>query len=130
LSISVTKRSEDYAKWYTDVVQKAEMADYGPVKGTMVIRPYGFALWENIKAIADRMFKETGHVNAYFPMFIPESYMHKEAEHVEGLPRNVLSLHMAAEKNWTNRYISVPHLKQSSGPCIKNGSNPIAICPC
>jgi len=84
LSISVTKRSEDYAKWYTDVVQKAEMADYGPVKGTMVIRPYGFALWENIKAIADRMFKETGHVNAYFPMFIPESYMHKEAEHVEG----------------------------------------------
>ncbi|MBU0545465.1 MAG: proline--tRNA ligase, partial [Proteobacteria bacterium] len=84
MSISVTKRSEDYAKWYTDVVQKAEMADYGPVKGTMVIRPYGFALWENIKAVADRMFKETGHVNAYFPMFIPESYMHKEAEHVEG----------------------------------------------
>ncbi|MDO9548638.1 MAG: proline--tRNA ligase [Candidatus Marinimicrobia bacterium] len=84
MSISVTKRSEDYAKWYTDVVQKAEMADYGPVKGTMVIRPYGFALWENIKAVADRMFKETGHVNAYFPMFIPESYMHKEAEHVAG----------------------------------------------
>jgi len=84
LSISVTKRSEDYAKWYTDVVQKAELADYGPVKGTMVIRPYGYALWENIKTIADRMFKETGHVNAYFPMFIPESYMHKEAEHVKG----------------------------------------------
>ncbi|MBU1872421.1 proline--tRNA ligase, partial [bacterium] len=84
MSVSVTKRSEDYAKWYTDVVQKAEMADYGPVKGTMVIRPYGFALWENIKAVADRMFKETGHVNAYFPMFIPESYMHKEAEHVKG----------------------------------------------
>ena len=84
MSISVTKRSEDYAKWYTDVVQKAELADYGPVKGTMVIRPYGYALWENIKIIADRMFKATGHVNAYFPMFIPESYMHKEAEHVEG----------------------------------------------
>jgi len=84
LSISVTKRSEDYAKWYTDVVLKAEMADYGPVKGTMVIRPYGYALWENIRNIADRMFKETGHVNAYFPLFIPESFMHKEAEHVEG----------------------------------------------
>lgn len=84
MSISVTKRSADYARWYTDVVQKAELADYGPVKGTMVIRPYGYALWENIRNIADRMFKETGHVNAYFPMFIPESFMHKEAEHVEG----------------------------------------------
>ncbi|HOG76466.1 MAG TPA: proline--tRNA ligase, partial [Candidatus Marinimicrobia bacterium] len=84
MSISVTKRSEDYAKWYTDVVLKAEMADYGPVKGTMVIRPYGYAIWENIQSIADRMFKETGHVNAYFPMFIPESYMKREAEHVEG----------------------------------------------
>jgi prolyl-tRNA synthetase len=84
LSISVTKLSEDYARWYTDVVKKAELADYGPVKGTMVIRPYGYALWENIRNIADRMFKETGHVNAYFPMFIPESYMKKEAEHVAG----------------------------------------------
>jgi len=84
VSISVTKRSVDYAKWYTDVVLKAEMADYGPVKGTMVIRPYGYAIWENIQDIANRMFKETGHVNAYFPMFIPESYMKREAEHVEG----------------------------------------------
>jgi prolyl-tRNA synthetase len=84
VSISVTKRSTDYARWYTDVVQKAELADYGPVKGTMVIRPYGYALWENIQKAADRMFKETGHVNAYFPMFIPESYMRKESEHVAG----------------------------------------------
>ncbi len=84
MSISVTKRSEDYAKWYTDVVQKAELADYGPVKGTMVIRPYGYALWENIRDIADRMFKASGHVNAYFPLFIPESYLKREAEHVEG----------------------------------------------
>lgn len=84
MSISVTKRSEDYARWYTDVVQKAELADYGPVKGTMVIRPYGYAIWENIRDIADRMFKATGHVNAYFPLFIPESFMRKEAEHVAG----------------------------------------------
>jgi len=84
MSISVTKRSKDYAKWYTDVVLKAEMAEYGPVKGTMIIRPYGYAIWENIRDIADRKFRETGHVNAYFPMFIPESYMKKEAEHVEG----------------------------------------------
>jgi prolyl-tRNA synthetase len=84
VSISITKRSTDYARWYTDVVQKAELADYGPVKGTMVIRPYGYALWENIQKAADQMFKETGHVNAYFPMFIPESYMRKESEHVAG----------------------------------------------
>jgi len=84
VSISVTKRSIDYARWYTDVVQKAELADYGPVKGTMVIRPYGYAIWENIRDIADKLFKATGHVNAYFPLFIPESFMKKEAEHVAG----------------------------------------------
>jgi len=84
LSIKVTKRSEDYSRWYTDVVQKAELADYGPAKGTMVIRPYGYAIWENIRNIADRKFKETGHVNAYFPLLIPESFMKKEAEHIEG----------------------------------------------
>lgn len=80
----VTKQSVDFAKWYTDVVLKTELADYGPVKGTMVIRPYGYALWENIRNIADEMFKKSGHVNAYFPMFIPESFFKKEAEHVKG----------------------------------------------
>lgn len=84
MSKGVTPQSQDYAKWYTDVVQKAELADYSPVKGCMVIRPYGYALWENIKANLDRMFKETGHVNAYFPMLIPESFLKKEADHVEG----------------------------------------------
>ncbi len=80
----VTKQSVDFAKWYTDVVLKTELADYGPVKGTMVIRPYGYALWENIRNIVDEMFKKSGHVNAYFPMFIPESFLKKEAEHVKG----------------------------------------------
>jgi prolyl-tRNA synthetase len=84
MSKGVTPQSQDYAKWYTDVVQKAELADYSPVKGSMVIRPYGYALWENIKENLDRMFKETGHVNAYFPLLIPESFLKKEAEHVEG----------------------------------------------
>ena len=87
MSKGVTKQTEDYAKWYTDVVLKGELADYGPVKGTMVIRPYGYALWENIRDIADRMFKETGHVNAYFPMFIPKSFMSREAAHVEGFAK-------------------------------------------
>lgn len=84
MSKGVTPQSRDYAKWYTDVVQKAELADYSPVKGCMVIRPYGYALWENIKNALDAMFKATGHVNAYFPMLIPESFLKKEAEHVEG----------------------------------------------
>jgi len=80
----VTPRSEDYSRWYTDVVQMAELADYAPVKGCMVIRPYGYALWEAIREGLDRRFKATGHQNAYFPLFIPESFIRKEAEHVEG----------------------------------------------
>lgn len=84
MSLAVTPRSEDYSRWYTDVVQKAELADYSPVKGCMVIRPNGYAIWENIQKVLDRMIKETGARNAYFPLFIPESFLHKEAEHVEG----------------------------------------------
>jgi prolyl-tRNA synthetase len=80
----VTPRSKDYSRWYTDVIQKAELADYSPVKGCMVIRPYGYTLWEHIQQGLDRRFKATGHVNAYFPLFIPESFIKKEAEHVEG----------------------------------------------
>lgn len=80
----ITKRSEDYSRWYTDVIMQAELADYAPVKGCMVIRPNGYAIWEKIQSVLDRMFKETGHRNAYFPLFIPESFMRKEAEHVEG----------------------------------------------
>ncbi|MGD1995609.1 MAG: proline--tRNA ligase [Anaerolineae bacterium] len=80
----VTPRSEDYSRWYTDVVQMADLADYAPVRGCMVIKPYGYALWENIKGGLDRRFKATGHVNAYFPLFIPMDFLQKEAEHVEG----------------------------------------------
>jgi prolyl-tRNA synthetase len=80
----VTPRSEDYSRWYTDVVQMADLADYAPVKGCMVIKPHGYELWENIKAGLDRRFKATGHVNAYFPLFIPMSFLQKEARHVEG----------------------------------------------
>ncbi len=81
---NLTPRAQDYSRWYNDLVLQAELADYAPVRGCMVIRPLGYALWENIQKELDRMFKETGHVNAYFPLFIPESFMKKEAEHVEG----------------------------------------------
>lgn len=80
----ITKRTQDYSQWYTDVILKAELADYAPVKGCMVIRPYGYAIWENIQAVLDKKFKETGHQNAYFPLFIPMSFLQKETEHVEG----------------------------------------------
>jgi prolyl-tRNA synthetase len=83
----VTPRSEDYARWYTDLVLRAQLADYSPVRGCMVIRPHGYALWENMQRALDGMFKETGHENAYFPLFIPKSFLAREAEHVEGFAK-------------------------------------------
>src|SRR5216110_2156555 len=80
----ITPRSQDFSKWYLDVVRRAELADYSPVKGCMVIRPYGYAIWELIQLALDGRIKATGHVNAYFPLFIPNSLLTKEAEHVEG----------------------------------------------
>jgi prolyl-tRNA synthetase len=85
----ITPRSQDFSKWYLDVVRRAELADYSPVKGCMVIRPYGYAIWELIQQAFDAEFKKTGHVNAYFPLFIPESLLMKEAEHVEGFAPQV-----------------------------------------
>lgn len=80
----VTPQSEDFSQWYLDVIREAELADYAPVKGSMVIRPFGYAIWENIQAALDQRFKATGHKNAYFPLFIPFSFIQKESEHVEG----------------------------------------------
>ena len=86
---SITRMQDDFDRWYVDVVLRAELADYAPVRGCMVIRPYGFALWENVQRALDDMFKRTGHENMYFPLFIPESYFLKEAEHVEGFAPEV-----------------------------------------
>lgn len=83
----ITNRNDDYSQWYLDVVKEAKLADHSPVRGCMVIRPHGFALWENMKAALDTMFKETGHENAYFPLFIPKSFLSKEAQHVEGFAK-------------------------------------------
>lgn len=90
---------QNFPQWYTDVVLKTKLVDYGPVKGTMVIRPYGYAIWENIQREMDKRFKETGHINAYFPMLIPESYLRREAEHVEGFaPEVAVVTHAGGEK--------------------------------
>lgn len=80
----ITPRAQDFSAWYNELIQKAELADYSPVRGCMVIRPNGYAIWEQMQQALDRMFKETGHQNAYFPLFIPQSFLSKEAEHVEG----------------------------------------------
>ncbi len=83
----LTSRSENYSQWYNDLVLKADLAENSAVRGCMVIKPYGYAIWEKIQAELDRMFKETGHVNAYFPLFIPKSFLSKEADHVEGFAK-------------------------------------------
>ncbi|WP_339607458.1 proline--tRNA ligase [uncultured Roseivirga sp.] len=87
MSKGLPKRSEDYSLWYNELVKKADLAENSPVRGCMVIKPYGFSIWEKMQAEIDRMFKETGHVNAYFPLFIPKSYLSKEADHVEGFAK-------------------------------------------
>ncbi|MEX0274045.1 MAG: proline--tRNA ligase [Flavobacteriaceae bacterium] len=84
---NLTSRAEDYSKWYNELVVKADLAENSGVRGCMVIKPYGFAIWEKMQAGLDRMFKETGHENAYFPLFIPKSYLSKEASHVEGFAK-------------------------------------------
>lgn len=84
---AITPRAEDYSQWYIDIVKKANLADNSAVRGCMVIKPYGFGIWENMRDQIDRMFKETGHVNAYFPLFIPKSFLSREAEHVEGFAK-------------------------------------------
>ena len=83
----ITKQSENFSKWYTDVILDTDLADYGPVKGTMVVKPYGFALWTNIRDSLNKMIEDTGHENAYFPLFIPKSFLEKEAKHVEGFAK-------------------------------------------
>ena len=108
MSKGVTPKSENYSKWYTDVITKAELADYGPVKGTMVIRPYGYQIWENLKDSLDKEFKKTGHVNGYFPLFIPKSFLAKEAEHVEGFAKECAIVTHSRLKNNEDKTDLIP----------------------
>ena len=99
----ITSMDEDFAKWYTDIVKKADLIDYSSVKGCMIIRPYGYAIWENIQKILDGRFKETGHENVYMPMFIPESLLNKEKDHVEGFAPEVAWVTMGGSERLTER---------------------------
>ena len=85
----ITSRQENFAKWYTDICRVADLVDYSSVKGSMIIRPYGYAIWENIQKILDQKFKELGHENIQMPMFIPESLLNIEKEHIEGFAPEV-----------------------------------------
>jgi prolyl-tRNA synthetase len=104
----ITPQSQDFSAWYLDVVRRAELADYSPVKGCMVIRPYGYAIWELIQQSLDRRFKETGHVNAYFPLFIPETLIMREAEHVEGFAPQVAWVTRGGDEELAERLIIRP----------------------
>ena len=104
----ITPQSEDFSRWYLDVVRKAELADYSPVKGFMVIRPYGYAIWELIQQELDRRIKATGHVNAYFPLLIPESLLLREAEHVEGFAPQVAWVTKGGTEDLEERLIVRP----------------------
>jgi len=122
-------RAENYPEWYNQVILRAEMADYAPVRGCMVVRPYGWALWENIQQALDQRFKATGHVNAAFPLLIPMSFLEKEKEHVEGFAPELAVVTIGAARNWRSRWSSAPRRRRSSGTCTPSGSSPTAICP-
>ncbi len=102
----ITSRADDFSQWYNDIVMRAELADYSPVKGCMVIRPYGYAIWENVQRLLDKRIKDAGHQNAYFPLFIPESFLSKEADHVEGFaPECAVVTHGGGKKLEENLYV-------------------------
>ena len=126
MSKKITPQSQNYSIWYTDVVRQAGLADHGPVKGTMVIKPYGFMIWENIKNSLDRMIKETGHVNAYFPLFIPKSFFAKEAEHVEGFAKEcAVVTHTKLMINDENKIVVDPESKLEEEVIVRPTSETI-----
>ena len=110
----LTKSEENYSQWYNDLVVKAGLAENSAVRGCMVIKPYGYAIWEKMHEVLDGMFKETGHQNAYFPLFIPKSFFSKEANHVEGLEKNDLGIKSGKYAFCTPVSLNIP----SSTSCI------------
>ena len=125
----ITKQSVDFSKWYLDVVRKAELADYSPVKGFMVIRPYGYAIWELIQQQLDQRFKATGHVNAYFPLLIPESLLMKEAQHVEGFAPQVAWVTRGGTEDLEERLVIRPTSETIIGVMYQKWIRRGATCP-
>ncbi len=115
------KKAEDLSEWYTQVVTKAELADYSPMKGFMVLRPYGYSIWESIRDYLDGRLKESGHSNAYFPLLIPESFLKKEAAHFAGFTPKCSGLPTLVRISSQNDWPSDPLLKRSSTTHTRNG---------
>ena len=108
MAAKLTSQSDDYPRWYQEVVQRAELAENAPVRGSMIIKPYGYGIWEQMQSVLDGMFKDTGHVNAYFPVLIPESFLKKEAEHVEGFSPELAVVTHAGGKKLEEPYVIRP----------------------
>lgn len=123
------EQEDDFDRWYVEVIQKAELADESPVRGTRVIRPYGFALWENMQAELDRRIKATGVQNAYFPLFIPKSFLEREAQHIQGFAPEVAWVTKGATRNWKSRWRYGQPPSRSFAPCLRAGCSRIAIFP-
>ena len=114
MSKEITSRQQDYSQWYNDIVIKASLADYSAVRGCMVIKPYGYALWENMRDALDKMFKETGHVNAYFPLFVPKSLFEAEEKNAEGFAKEcavVTHYRLKADPNNKGKLMVDPEAK-------------------
>jgi prolyl-tRNA synthetase len=107
MSKGIISKDEDYSQWFNELVIKADMAEYSPVRGCMIIKPYGYSIWEKMQAVLDKMFKDTGHENAYFPLLIPKSFFSKEASHVEGFAKECAVVTHYRLKNDENGQIVV-----------------------
>ena len=126
----LTPQAENFPQWYQDVVAKAELAENGPVRGTMVIRPYGYAIWERMQRELDDRIKAAGANNAYFPLFIPESFLRKEAEHVEGFSPELAVVTHGGGKQLDEPVVVRPPARRSSTSSSRSGSRATATCPC
>lgn len=122
----ITSMNEDFAKWYTDICKKADLVDYSSVKGCMIIRPYGYAIWENIQKILDAKFKENGVENVYMPLFIPESLLQKEKDHVEGFAPEVAWVTLGGSEPLTEKLCVRPTSETLFASIFPILSSPIA----
>src|SRR5213596_2958381 len=128
MSKGITKRSENYSEWYNEIVKRADLAENSAVRGCMVIKPYGFAIWEKMQRALDRMFKETGHQNAYFPLFVPKSFLEKEEGHAEGFAKEcavVTHYRLKADPSANGKLIVDPEAKLEEELIIRPTSEAI-----
>ena len=126
----IVDQEDNFSQWYNQIVRKAELADYAPVRGCMIIRPYGYAIWENLQRLLDARFKETGVDNAYFPLLIPRSFLEREAEHVEGFAPEVAWVTRGGGEELEEPLAIRPTSETIIGHSFAKWIRAIATCPC